>query len=303
MTRTVALMGTFVTIEVVEHTSGHSPAECEAAIERAFHWFHEVERTCTRFDPSSELMKLSRTTATPVSVGAMLFEAVRFAMVVAADTNGAFDLTMGRRMEALGFNREHRSGREIRSAPDASAPVSYRDVLLDESARTIELQRPLVLDLGAVAKGLAIDMAAEELAPFVHFAIDAGGDLYLGGRNPRDEPWSVGIRDPRDTQQMIESLTVSNRAVCTSGDYERRSPLDPRAHHILDPATGQSAHEVISATVVASSAMMADALATAAFVSGPIEGIALLERHGVAGMVVAASMTKLATRGFTRDFQ
>ena len=302
MTATVALMGTFVTIEVVEQTSGHSPAECEAAIERAFHWFHEVERTCTRFDPSSELMTLSRTTGVPIPASPILFETVRFGLAMAAMTHGAFDPTMGRRMEALGFNREHRSGREIRSASGPSGAVNYLDVLLDETARTITLQQPLVLDLGAVAKGLAIDMAVAELSPFVNFAIDAGGDLYLGGRNRHDEPWSIGIRHPRDPQQMIESLTVVNRAVCTSGDYERQSPLDPRAHHILNPATGQSAHEVISATVVAPSAMMADGLATAAFVSGPASGIELLALHHAEGMIVAADMTKHATPGFTRDF-
>ena len=76
----------------------------------------------------------------------------------------------------------------------------------------------MTLDLGAVAKGLAIDAAARELQPFGDFAIDAGGDLYLGGRNPDGAPWSVGIRHPRLDGRLIDSLRVSNKAVCTSGD-------------------------------------------------------------------------------------
>ena len=78
-----------------------------------------------------------------------------------------------------------------------------------------------MLDLGAVAKGMAVDAAARELAVCGDFAIDAGGDLYLGGVNRNGEPWRVGIRHPRRDGELIEAVTVSDRAVCTSGDYER----------------------------------------------------------------------------------
>ena len=153
---------------------------------------------------------------------------------------------------------------------------------LDPDRRTITLLRPLTLDLGAVAKGLAVDTAARELEPFKDFAIDAGGDLYLGGLNAQGEPWSVGIRHPRHEGELIARLRVSNQAVCTSGDYERLTPGATTAHrnehHILDPRTGASPRGVASATVVASGAMLADALATAAFVLGPEDGIELLNR-------------------------
>ena len=135
-----------------------------------------------------------------------------------------------------------------RSATVAADNVSYRDVELDPDRGTITLRRPLTLDLGAVAKGLAVDAAARELAPFQDFAIDAGGDLYLGGLNEQGAPWSVGIRHPRNERELIASLRISNQAVCTSGDYERRAP-GGNAHHILDPRTGASAHAVASATV------------------------------------------------------
>ena len=110
---------------------------------------------------------------------------------------------------------------------------------LDPHRKTITLLRPLLLDLGAVAKGLAIDMAARELRPFAHFAINAGGDVYVGGRNAQGAPWSVGIRHPRVPGALFDTLRVSDCAVCTSGDYERRCPAEIDAaaggHHILDP--------------------------------------------------------------------
>jgi FAD:protein FMN transferase len=135
------------------------------------------------------------------------------------------------------------------------------------------------------------------LQSFENFAIDAGGDLYLGGHNGNGEPWSVGIRHPRDENELIDSLRVSNAAVCTSGDYERRSPHDAeKSHHIIDARTGASATGIASVTVVAPLAMIADGLATAAFVLGPSGGIDLLDRNGVKGLILTATLERFATR-------
>jgi FAD:protein FMN transferase len=285
-----------VTIEVAGRAdrSPEGPDRAEA-IGRALAWFRRVEEACSRFDERSELRQLSAQIGTPVAAGPLLYEAVQFALVVAEETDGAFDPTVGRSMEMRGFNRNYLTGLATDTPLAAAGPVSHRDVRLDPQARTITLLRPLVLDLGAVAKGLAIDLAARELAPFENFAIYAGGDLYLGGHKAPGRPWSVGIRHPRDPQALIETVRVSDLAVCTSGDYERRAP-DPRAgHHILDPRRGGSATVCASATVLAPSAMVADALATAAFVLGPDEGVRLLERHGVDGVIFTPALERFAT--------
>jgi len=276
--RTEAAMGTVVSIEV------NAPA---AAVAKAFDWFRAVEACCSRFDAQSELRRLP--IGVPTAASDILFEAVRFALEVANETDGAFDPTLGSRMAARGFDR-HYATRERSDAP-GSADATWRDVLVDESQRTITLQRPLTLDLGAVAKGLAVDAAALELAPFQDFCIDAGGDLYFGGCNPRGEPWRVGVRHPRARERIIEHIEVRDAAVCTSGDYERRG-------HILDPRRDDAARAVASATVVAPNAMLADALATAAFVLGPREGIALLERLGVDGLLVTPALEHHRTAGF-----
>ena len=278
MTRTEAVMGTLVTIEV---------AAPDDAFDRAFRWFHEVESKCSRFNSSSELMQLTPGEAKPASP--ILFEALAFAIQVAEESGGAFDPTVGHRMAARGFNREHRTG-EIAAPVAADADVSYRDIELDTHHHTILLRRPMTLDLGAVAKGLAVDAAARELEEFKNFAIDAGGDLFLSGRNPFNEPWTVGIRHPRNDGELIDRLLILNQAVCTSGDYER-------GQHILDPRTAEAAQRVASATVVAPVAMLADSLATAAFVMGPEEGISFLERMGVEGLIVTPDLQRFETAG------
>jgi thiamine biosynthesis lipoprotein len=270
-------MGTVVTIQVVGHDGDSGQRrEREDGVARAIGWFEHINDECTRFDATSELRQLSATVGVPVPLSAMLFEALQFAFAVAEESGGAFDPTVGHRVD--------------------ENSATFRDVHFGADTRTVTLLRPLVLDLGAVAKGLAIDMAARELAPFGNFAIDAGGDLYFGGHNADDKPWTVGIRHPRDEHALLETLQVSDVAVCTSGDYERRGPYDA-GHHIINPHTGASATELASVTVLAPSAMVADALATAAFVLGPARGLDLLERHGVSALLVTPALDRFRTSG------
>jgi thiamine biosynthesis lipoprotein len=298
--RSAVVMGTIVTIDVPPpaHADAADPAGIAAALDRAFAWFHDVESRCTRFDPASELMQACATVGRPAPVGSLLFEALQFALAVAEASGGAFDPTVGAALHTRGFNREHRTGRAVDVRIESSSPVSYRDVELDNGARTVTLHRPLILDLGAVAKGLAIDLAARELAPWRNFAIDAGGDLYLGGSNGHGEPWAVGIRHPRRPDEHIATVRVSDMAVCTSGDYERTAPGGD-GHHLIDPRSGASPDAVASATVVAPTALAADALATAAFVLGPEQGIRFLESQGVQGIVITSAIGRHATRGWT----
>jgi len=299
-------MGTVVTIHVVGRGANETDRITRRhAVASAAAWFDEIERICSRFNPESELARLSTQIGKRVGVSELLFEAVGFALAVADETSGAFDPTIGLLLEARGFDREHRTGRTVRTELDIDHQASYRDVQLDTDERTITLARPMLLDMGAVAKGLAIDMAARELKEnsFDNFAIDAGGDLFLAGFNADGQPWSVGVRHPRTTDELYATLRVSNSAVCTSGDYERRVPGHEAEHHIVDPRTSASATAAASVTVLAPSAMVADALATAAFVLGPVEGIALLEHHDVDGFIVTPTLERIATPGMRADYR
>lgn len=280
-------MGTVVTIDAVRHER----ADAGDRVSRAFEWFRHVEATCTRFDPQSELFRLSTTVGEPITVSTLLFEALAFAVRVAEATGGAFDPTVGAEMQRRGYNQEHRT--QVAAPAIESTGATYRDLVLDADARTVLLRRPLLLDLGAVAKGLAIDLAAQELQPLDDFAIDAGGDLYLGGVNRYGGPWSVGIRHPREDGGIIALVRVSNEAVCTSGDYER-------GDHIVHRGVRLHADQTVSATVIAPSAMVADALSTAAFVLDPREALDLLERMEVQGLIIDADLREHATAGFPR---
>lgn len=290
------VMGTVLTIQIIGRgETRRAKKDLDAGVERVLGWFRRVEEDCSRFDRKSELRRLCATVSRPVRVTALLFNAIDFAIAVAADTDGAFDPTVGGQMEARGFDVHHRTGK--RDPARLAEGASFRDVELDASNRTITLHRPLLLDLGATAKGLAIDLAAQELREFENFAIDAGGDVYAGGHNTDGTPWAIGIRHPRTPDETIDTVAISGAAVCTSGDYERRSPLDS-GHHIIDPRSRTAAPACASVTVSGPSAMVADAMATAAFILGPDEGIALLLRHQLQGMFVTPALEIVATSGW-----
>lgn len=276
-------MDTGVNIQVVSDR----PREVVAPdVRRALAWFDTVERICTRFDPTSEVMRLLASVGTPVKVSTLLFEVVSFAMDLAEQTGGAFDPTIGASMEQRGFNINYRTFEAIHTG--LGTDVSFRDVVLDSRAKTIGLTRPLILDLNAVAKGLAIDLAARELHEYPDLYVEAGGDLVVRGHNASGEPWQIGIQHPRADGLVAQTLRLTDGAVCTSGDYERRAGADMSEGHILDARTRLPVRDLASVTVVAPTAMAADGLSTAAMVLGRERGVELLEQQGVGGLLIAA---------------
>ncbi len=298
--RSAVFMDTLVSMQA---RSDQPEAHFDERAGCAFAWFQRIEQVCSRFDSESELSRLCARVGEPVPVSPLLFEAVRFAVAVAGLSDGAFDPTIGQTLVRRGFNRHYLSGKTTETAGTAAhawdSDADYRDVSFDAGAGTITLRKPLLLDLGAVAKGLAIDLAAKELECFTHVVVEAGGDLHARGQNAANEPWHVGIRHPQHADALIETLHISDMAVCTSGDYERRDPTGD-GHHLLDPHTGAPVEAVASATVIAPTAMVADALATAAFVLGPTRGLRLLEAQDVDGCIYSAALERSATRGWAR---
>lgn len=295
--RSALFMDTLVSLQTITDAAA---GMVEERMARAFGWFGEIERICSRFDPESEVMGLTTRTGEPVAVSATLFTLVRFALEVARASGGAFDPTVGALLERRGFSRNYRTGRAIASGIAPDSRPTYRDVALDLDRQTVTLGAPLILDLGAVAKGFAIDLAARELALFGNYAVEAGGDMAVGGRNASGEPWHVGIRHPRRAGELIENVRLTDMAICTSGDYERPATAGGAGHHLVDPDTGRSPAAIASVTVIAPTAMVADALSTAATILGPARGLALLTEHGAEGLIISASLEQQMTKGFGR---
>ncbi|MCD9022000.1 FAD:protein FMN transferase [Cohnella silvisoli] len=287
MKKTKLYMDTVVDIQVVTG-KWKSKDEAEAKINRAFEAFQRVEQACSRFSPESELMVACSQIETSIQVSPFLFEPLKFALEMAKWTNGVFDPTVGKAMEDHGFNRHYLTGQSIES-PSADS-VTYRDIVLNQEDRTLYLRKPMVIDLGAVAKGFAIDLAANELKEFDGFVVNAGGDLFAGGLDERGNPWEIGIQHPGRREQIIHTIRIPNEAICTSGSYERKSAIMPGMHHLFHPITRISPNDWISCSVIAPFAMMADAFSTASFLLGTESGKMLIEQADLRGILITSGL-------------
>ncbi len=282
-TETVLQLGTIIQFRVV---SDLPEAEVEEGVRRAKGAMQNVEAICSRFDETSELRQLSLHVGKPVHVSDILFEVLRFSLAVAEETDGLFDPTLGRILSAHGFRHHYLTGQEVVDEVASPGEASYRDVVMDEMEKTVTLTRPLTLDLGAVAKGFALDLAAAQLKAFEGYVIDAGGDVALGGQGPADGLWTVGIRNPVKTNEVLCVLRATDTFICTSGGYERKSQTNPDSHHLILPTSGTSPTGVLSTTVMAPYGMLADAFSTVTFLQGCSDGIRMLDELELPGLMI-----------------
>jgi thiamine biosynthesis lipoprotein len=265
--RAVPVMGTVAEIAVVSRNPRHAQGAIDAAIAE----LRAVDRTMTRFDPRSDVGRANLGAAlAPVPVSAATAEVVAAAVGWAERSDGAFDPTLGRATELWDPSRS--------APPD---PADLREFAGGGRYRSLELGRhrgaPVVvfrdpaigLDLGGIAKGYGVDRAVRALREWgvTDGLVNVGGDLYALGVSEDGDPWDVGVRDPADPDGIVARFDVSDRAVATSGDYQRYLEHDGRRyHHLLDPRTASPrATGVHSVTVAADRCIDADAAGTAAF--------------------------------------
>jgi thiamine biosynthesis lipoprotein len=283
--KTKLFMDTVVEIKVV---SSLPVTEVEPVIEQAFSAFRNVELACSRFTPDSELIQACQQVRTHVPISSWLFQPLKFALEMAESTEGIFDPSIGNTMEYYGFNRHYLTG-EI-SSNLASENATYRDIVLREQDSTMYLHKPMVIDLGAVAKGFAIDIASQTLVRFQGFVINAGGDLFAGGVDEVGQAWRIGIQHPVHKDHIIDTIEVSNAAVCTSGGYERKSKVREDIHHIIYPKSKQSPHELLSCSIVAPYAMLADAFSTVICLYGLDQGKKLIIEMELKGILITSKL-------------
>ena len=279
--RGVNIMSTDVNVTAVSADEAAARRAAAGALAR----MDGVERRMSAFRKDSEVSRCNRDAARePVAVSAETMRAIRAGLRFGEVTNGAFDITVGPLVvlwiRCAGENRMPTSA-ELNAA---RALVGFRGVTLDETAGTVRFARAgMKINLGGVAKGLAVDAAYAELSRsgFPDTLVEAGGDLYAAGLRLDGGPWLVGVQDPRtgknDTAKCVTVLRVSDRGVATSGNYRRFSVIQGRRiSHILDPRTGQPADTVASVTIVAPDCGSADALATGVSVLGLEKGMKLV---------------------------
>ncbi|MBM4117185.1 FAD:protein FMN transferase [bacterium] len=274
-----ASMGTRASLELRDKGG----AGDSLALARVQERFAAVEAAMSVWDAGSELSRANRAAVdSALTLSPLVGNCLTLAHALRAASGGAFEPGAGPLMRLWGFTR--RQGR----LPAADSLAALLPVLgaydYDAGSRRLTRRHPAVaLDLGGIAKGYALDLAAAELRGLglASALIDLGGNLYCLGEAGRGEAWQVGIRDPRDRERYFAALALRDEAVATSGSYERFVTIDGRRYgHIMNPATGRPAEGLLSATTVCRSAALGDGLSTALFVLGPAGARRLLaERY------------------------
>ena len=273
-------------------------------LQRAETMFRVIENILSRFNPDSELSLLNASAGSPFKANSVLFEVVKAALEAARQTGGAFDPTLLDQLEAAGYDRSFEETALPRKTPLPELPATryhWQNIQLDPACSTIYLPSGCHLDLGGIGKGWAVDQVSEILKYSSGYAVDAGGDIRVGGRQAGGKPWTIGIADPFDENSNLETVELKNGAICTSTSQRRKWQTGGRwQHHIIDPSTGRpTLSEVVSASVLAPCAVQAETLAKAAIILGTREGIGLLEgQPEVSGLLILQAGQLIASRGF-----
>jgi thiamine biosynthesis lipoprotein len=289
-------MTTLVTVTVEDR----SAARAEEAIGRAFDEMERVAALLTRFEESSAVGVLNRDGrlgAPPPELRAVVGQGLE----LHRRSGGAFDPTVAPLVDLYQAHfTAHGGPPDAAELREVKALVGAGLVHLDD--RSLRLGREgMALTLDGIAKGYVVDRMVDVLAArgVRHALVDAGGDIRaLGGRADR-RPWRVGVQDPRHSGELTEVIPLAGAAVATSGDYARFHDVERRYHHTVVPSTGRSPNALVSVSVRASTAMEADALATAVFALGPEAGPALVSSlEGVETLVLTRDGERRTSPGW-----
>ena len=288
--RVLKLMGTRFDLSVV----ANSEKEANIYMDIAVAEMNRIESVISSWDKDSETSKINQNAGVkPVEVSNELFELIKRAIQISNITDGAFDISyasMDKIWKFDGTITEMPSAKAIKKSVEK---VGYKNIILNEKEQTVFLKlEGMKIGFGAIGKGYAADKAKKILQEKGVKAglMNASGDLNCWGKQPNGESWKVGITNPLNKNKMYSWFDIDNQAVVTSGNYEKFIHFNGKKYsHIINPKTGYPANGIVSATVFAPKAELADALATSIFVMGTEVGIDLVNQlKGVECIIIDA---------------
>jgi thiamine biosynthesis lipoprotein len=279
-------MGTVVEITLV----GEDEEAANKATLQSFQEIKRIEHLMSPWIDSSDVTRINQSAGKEwVKVSQETLRVIKKAREISELSEGGFDITVGPLTQLWRVAREKGippSADELKRKLDL---VNFRNVMIDQEEKVFLKKRGMSIDLGGIAKGYAVDRAFEVLRTlgYKNLIVNAGGDLRVGG-SKLDQPWSIGIQDPRSSEKIMATVTISDSAIATSGDYEKFFIYQgKRYHHIFNPKDGLPSDGCQSVTIICKEGMVADALATAVFVLGPEKGYVLCQKlKGVDCLIV-----------------
>lgn len=272
--RTLKLMGSRFDITVV----ADNQVQADANIDLAVAEITRIEKLISSWDPDSQTSAINKNAGIgPVAVDGELYGLIERAVGLSKLTDGAFDISyasMDRIWKFDGSMTHMPTEEEITSSV---SKVGFEKIILDPNKKTVFLkEKGVKIGFGAIGKGYAADRAKDLLVAkgVPSGIINASGDMNTWGKQPNGQEWKVAITNPMDKNKVFALLPITNGAVVTSGNYEKFVRFNGKRYsHIIDPRTGYPSSGILSVTVFAPSAELADALATSVFVMGKETGL------------------------------
>ena len=270
-----------------------------------------LEELLSRFIPGSEISRINRSAGIKCErLSGDTYEVLSRAIEFSRYCQGIFDVTIGPLVTLWNNGKDTCKPPEDSRIRQVLPLVDYTNLLLDPCKKTAGLQRiGQSIDLGGIGKEFAGDKFLEVFKKYgVSSAFtNIGGNVVALGTKPDGSPWRVGIQHPRQESSLIGLVSMADKAVVTSGDYQRYfiGNNGKRYHHILDPSTGYPAESgLVSVTIVTDSSMAADALSTILFIAGMNKGIELLKSFpGTEAVLIDMNLLVYVTRGLKDCFQ
>ncbi|MET0052673.1 MAG: FAD:protein FMN transferase [Candidatus Thiodiazotropha sp.] len=282
--QTLLVFGTLLDIQAYTD----QPETFNKAVQSLDQTFQGMHRDWHAWKGDGDLVQLNRALSLGESreVSPQLAELLKRAQGYAANSENLFNPAIGQLIGLWGFHRDEPPGGPPPDAQKIAELIRLNPNMSDltiEGTRVSSSNPAVSLDLGAFAKGYALNLAIDELHGFGidNAIVNAGGDLCVSGRHG-DRPWMIGIRHPLG-EGVIASVGVSDgECVLTSGNYERYREYEGiRYAHIIDPRSGYPVAHVASATVISHDGGLADAAATALSVAGPDLWVEIARRMGL----------------------
>tara|TARA_R110002050_G_scaffold171213_1_gene303237 strand:+ start:5628 stop:6524 length:897 start_codon:yes stop_codon:yes gene_type:complete len=242
-----------------------------------------IEQLISSWDPNSQTSEINRNAGIkPVKVDRELFDLIQRGIGISKLTDGAFDISYASMDKIWKFDGSMTEMPSVDSINASVSKVGYHKIILDKENNTVFLKlKGMKIGFGAIGKGYAADKAKDLLISkgVVAGIINASGDMNTWGKQPDGTEWKVAITNPMDKNKVFALLPINNGAVVTSGNYEKYVTFkNVRYTHIIDPRTGYPATGIISVTIFAPKAELADALATSVFVMGIEVGLNRIEQ-------------------------
>lgn len=283
-------MGNRFELSVVagEDESDWANTQLDAAISE----IQRIEALLSTYQPNSQTNQINEAAGLhPVKVDCEVFDLIARSIRISELTQGAFDLSYGS-IDKRWWNFDT----QLDALPDPKTAkrlvrlINYRNILLDEPAQTVFLKETgMRIGFGGIGKGYAAEMARRFLKErgVESGVVNAAGDLTVWGNQPNGQPWTIGIAHPDIKDWPFSSLTISDMAVATSGNYEKFVYINGKKYsHTIDPHSGYPVHGIKSVTIICPNAELADAMATPVMVMGIEAGLHLINQMQHIGCII-----------------